>query len=189
MATTTPLQALGVQRPHRADARRNFDLLVAAARESFAEHGSDASLDEIAKRAGVGIGTLYRNFPTREALIETVYIEEVEALVIATESLMDLDPKEAFDAFVRRFVEYVGTKRVLIAGMNSDSEVLFTCRGAMYNSGTPILERAQQSGDVRDDVSIEEVVRLLASVAGAPVDEDQRQKLIALAVDGLRTSR
>src|SRR5919112_5514942 len=93
-----------LRRPHRADARRNFDALLAAAREAFAEQGSDASLEDIARRAGVGIGTLYRNFPTRQDLFESVYLGEVEELCAAAEAAMAQPPWEALASWLRRFV-------------------------------------------------------------------------------------
>lgn len=189
MASASAVITTSVKRPHRADAQRNFDALLAAGREAFAQHGPTASLEEIAKNAGVGIGTLYRNFPTREQLIEAVYVEEVEMLARAASEIQQLPPDEAFDAFLRRFVEYVGTKKALIAGLNKDSPVFGDCRCVMYDAGRPILANAQAAGLVRKDVSIEDVVRLVASIAGAEfVDDDQRSLIFRVAVDGLRTS-
>src|SRR5689334_24275830 len=107
----------GVRRPQRADARRNFDALIAAARDAFAADGAGASLEDIARRAGVGIGTLYRNFPTRDALVEAVYVEEVEAVVRAAEDAASLEPWEAVQAWLRRFLLYVGTKKALLEGL------------------------------------------------------------------------
>ena len=112
------------RRPKRADARRNYDALVAAARDVFAENGaSSASLEEVARRAGVGIGTLYRNFPTRQDLFEAVYVEEVQALCRAAEDLAELPPWDALIAWLHRFVAYVATKRALDESLNRDSEI------------------------------------------------------------------
>jgi len=189
MTTTAELPAwAGVQRPGRADARRNFDALVAAARESFAEHGIGASLEEIAKRAGVGIGTLYRNFPTRDALIEAVYVAEVERLVEVAHEAAAGTPWGGFETWLLRFVDYIGTKRVLIEGMNRESAVLQSCRTAMYDAGAPLLARAQQAGVVRPDTSIEDVVRLVSGVIGAVYPDDAtRDRVLGLAIDGIRT--
>src|SRR5689334_24979971 len=97
----TPL----LQRPKRADARRNYDLLVAAARDAFAEHGTDTSLEEIARRAGVGIGTLYRRFPSRTALLEAVYVEEIQSVCDRAYGFADeLGPFDALAAWLRSFV-------------------------------------------------------------------------------------
>jgi len=183
--TDIPLIA---QRPHRADARRNFDALLAAAREAFAENGSGASLEDIARRAGVGIGTLYRNFPTRDALIEAVYVDEVESVVRAARDAEALEPWDALDSWLHRFVSYIGTKHALLDGLNKDSPVLLSCRTAIYDGGTPLLQRAQDSGVVRDDVAIDDVVRMVSGIAGVAFDDDsQRTKVVELAIDGLRT--
>lgn len=175
-----------VVRPQRADARRNFDALLAAAREAFAADGSGASLEDIARRAGVGIGTLYRNFPTRDTLIEAVYVDEVASLVRVAEESVNLEPTEAFEVWLRRFVEYVGTKRALIDGINRDTDLFQSCRAAMYGSGGPVLERAQAAGAIRADVAIGDVVVLLAGIAGVNFgDAAQRDRVLRLAVDGL----
>jgi len=180
----------GVQRPKRADARRNFDLLLAAAREAFATDGRDASLEDVAKRAGVGIGTLYRNFPTRDDLIEAVYIEEVEAMVVAAREALAADAWPGLVQWLHRYVAYVGTKKALIEGLNREpgsSGVFLQCRTLIYAAGRPLLVRAQRAAVARDDVEIEEVVRLLSGVAGVAFpDEAQRDKVVDLAIDGLR---
>src|SRR6478609_131835 len=95
-----------IQRPKRADARRNYDALVAAAREAFTERDQSASLEDIARRAGVGIGTLYRHFPTRADLIEAVYVEEVEALCRSADDLVDAPPWDALVGWLHRFIGY-----------------------------------------------------------------------------------
>src|SRR5690242_147309 len=99
---TTASPRVGVQRPHRADARRNFDALLAAARDVFAEQGTGASLEEVARRAGVGIGTLYRNFPTRQDLFDAVYVEEVAQLCQAADDAAGLPPWDALVAGLQR---------------------------------------------------------------------------------------
>jgi len=176
-----------VQRPQRADARRNFDALLAAARDAFQEHGTEASLEDIARRAGVGIGTLYRNFPTRAALIEAVYIDGVEALVTAAAEVRSLPPWEALTSWLWRFVDYAATKKVLIEALNRESDMIKRCRGAFYGAGRPLLERAQASGDVRPDADIDDVMRLVAGIAGVAFpDPGQRQRVLAMAMDGLR---
>ena len=187
--TDTALRALlDERRPTRADARRNFDALVEAGREAFAEHGVDASLEDIARRAGVGIGTLYRNFPTRDALVEAVYLDEVAGVASFAEELGDAPPFDALAAWLRRFADYASRKRVLLDGLNRDSELLQTCRSVMYESGEPLLRRAQAAGAVRDDISIDDAVRLVAGVAGVAFPgPDQRDRVIDMALDGLRT--
>ncbi|MEP6480351.1 MAG: helix-turn-helix domain-containing protein [Rhodoglobus sp.] len=178
---------LDERRPKRADARRNFDALVEAARDAFAADGVDASLEDIARRAGVGIGTLYRNFPTRDALVEAVYLEEVAGVAAYAEGLDDRQPFEAMAAWLRRFADYAATKKVLLTGFNSDSTLLQSCRGVVFASGEPLLKRAQAAGEVRPDVAIDDAVRLVSGVAGVEFPEPgQRDRVIDVALDGLR---
>jgi AcrR family transcriptional regulator len=186
MSTDVAVEA-GVPRPLRADARRNFDALVTSARDAFAEEGTSASLEDIARRAGVGIGTLYRHFPTRDALVEAVYVEEVERLVRDAEEYSAHEPWEALDLWLRRFVAYVSAKRVLVDGLNRESPVLATCRTFIYESGRPILERAQRAGVARRDVAVDDIVRLVQGMAvvAFPTQAD-RDRVVGLAIDGLR---
>ena len=188
MTEIADLAQLAAHRPNRADARRNFDALIAAARLSFAELGTEAPLEEIARRAGVGIGTLYRNFPTREALIESVYVEQVLAVVEAAKVVADLPPWEALMAWLTQFLDYVGTKRALVTALNRDSQTLKACRSALYPAGEPLLKRAQDAGLVRADVGMDDVMRMLSGVAAVNfADAAQRDKVIGMALDGLRT--
>jgi AcrR family transcriptional regulator len=176
-----------VQRPRRADARRNYDALLAAAREAFTAHGADASLEDIARRAGVGVGTLYRNFPTREALIEAVYVDEVVALQQAARDVASLEPWEALRSWLGRYIEYVGTKKALIEVLNKQSEVMQACRTMLYDAGGPVVERGQRAGVVRPDTSIGDIVRLVSAVAGVAYEDDaQRDRLVGLTIDALR---
>lgn len=181
--------AAGITRPQRADARRNFDALVEAARAAFAEQGTSASLEDIARRAEVGIGTLYRHFPTRDALVEAVYVEEVERMVRDAEEIAGHEPWEALELWMRRLVAYVSAKRVLIEGLNRESPVLVNCRSILYGSGRPILERAQRAGVARPDVQVEDAMRLVQGLAAVafPTDTD-RDRVVGLAIDGLRAA-
>jgi AcrR family transcriptional regulator len=177
-----------VQRPQRADARRNFDALLAAARDAFTRHGAGASLEDIARRAGVGVGTLYRNFPTREALIEAVYVDEVVALQQAAIETEKLEPWQALRTWLDRYIEYVGTKKALIEVLNKQSEVMLACRAMLYAAGGPVVERGQAAGVVRADTSISDIVRLVSGVAGvAYEDETQRRRVLDLTIDALRS--
>jgi AcrR family transcriptional regulator len=180
--------SITVQRPQRADARRNFDALLEAGRAAFAENGATASLEDIARRAGVGIGTLYRNFPTRESLLEAIYLEEIASLVRLGEASTALEPWEALSSWLDRFVQYATTKRALIEGLNKDSDMFTQCRVVMYAAGEPVLQRAQEAGVVRPDTSISDVVYLVSGIAGVNFTDDaQRERVLKLAIDGLRT--
>jgi len=187
--TDLPVRELpvGVRRPVRADARRNFDALIAAARVAFAENGADASLEDIARRAGVGIGTLYRNFPTRQDLFEAVYVSEINELATVASSVADRPPWEALTVWLQRFVEYAVTKRAIIEVLNRESEMFATCRRAMYEAGQPLFDRAQAAKVVRTDVSFDDLLRMVSGLTSAAfVDDDQRRRVLALAMDGLR---
>lgn len=175
-----------VQRPQRADARRNFDALLAAAREAFTQHGANASLEDIARRAGVGVGTLYRNFPTREALIEAVYVDEIVALQQVATETESLEPWEALRTWLARYVEYVGTKKALVEVMNRHSEVMLACRTMLYDAGGPVVERGQAAGVVRPDTSIGDIVRLVSGVAGVAYEDDaQRERVLDVVIGAL----
>ena len=141
------------ERPKRADARRNHDKLIAAAREAFAECGTTASLEDVARRAGVGIGTLYRHFPTRQDLLEAVYVDEFEAISRSADDLADLPPWDALVSWLQQFVRYAATKRALaeelLAYIDIDSDVFRRSREAITAAGEPLLERAQRAGVAR----------------------------------------
>ncbi|UGS36492.1 TetR/AcrR family transcriptional regulator [Capillimicrobium parvum] len=185
MSDTAPTVA--VRRPQRADARRNFDALLAAARDVFAEQGADASLEEIARRAGVGIGTLYRNFPTRLDLFDAVYVGEVEELCGAARGMGRLAPWEAFAAWVDRFAGYVATKMAIKEGLNKDSTTLRDCRAAMVAASEPLFRRAQMAGEIRADAEFDDVLRMLAGITAATyVSDEQRGHVLGMALDGIR---
>src|ERR1700686_5227588 len=137
MTSSETLTQVTPQRPKRADALRNYEKLIAAAREAFAGGGTATSLEEIARRAEVGIGTLYRNFPTRQDLLEAVYVEEVEALCRSATDLAGLPPWEALSAWLHRAVGYLLTKRALseqlLAYLDRDAEFFRGCRTALYS--------------------------------------------------------
>jgi AcrR family transcriptional regulator len=179
------------RRPKRADARRNYDQLISAAREAFTERDRSASLEDIARRAGVGIGTLYRHFPTRADLIEAVYVEEVEALCRSADDLRAAPPWDALVGWLHRFVSYVATKHALaeelFAVADRDAEVFKSCRGAFYGAGEPLLKRAQEAGAVRPDVSIDDVVKMVGGIAKIQAaDPVTVERILTVALDGLR---
>jgi AcrR family transcriptional regulator len=187
VAESPPVSGPAMRRPQRADARRNFDALLAAAREVFSEQGTDASLEEVARRAGVGIGTLYRNFPTRGELFESVYVSEVEDLCSAAAALAGRDPWEALVGWVDRFVSYATTKRALLEALSKDSPIFRACRASIDVAGEPLLTRAQQAGVVRSDLSFDDFLKLLSGITwGTFTDDAQRDRVLAIALDGIR---
>ena len=180
------LSPLRARRPHRADAARNFDALVAAARDVLTEYGVDAPMDEVARRAGVSIATLYRNFPTREQLLENVYVSEVEAVCRFAEDAAQLGAWEGITSWLRRFVDYVATKRAVATGIDRDSEVYWACTRALYEAGGPLLERAQQAGLMRNDVDIDDVMRFTMAYTTANfASAAQRDRMLGVAFEGL----
>jgi AcrR family transcriptional regulator len=180
------LTALRAPRPHRADAARNFDALVAAATEVLTENGADVPMEEIAKRADVSIATLYRNFATREQLLENVYISEVEAVCRYAEDAGQLAPWEGITSWLRRFVEYVATKRAVAVGISHDSEVYRACAAALHEAGEPLLKRAQTAGVVRTDVDIDGVLRfVMAYTLVNFASTEERDHMLGVAFDGL----
>ncbi|MEU2436704.1 helix-turn-helix domain-containing protein [Streptomyces rubradiris] len=191
--TATPFpvsEIVAARRPHRKDAARNYDALLDAAREAFAEHGADASLEDIARRAGVGIGTLYRNFPTRRDLFETVYADEVSALCGAALEVADREPWEALTAWLDRFAGYMVTKRAVREALNGESDIFQTCRDSMFAAGGPLLERAQRVGAARTDMDFGDLLRLVAGIMATNFeDAAQRDRVLAIALDGVRARR
>ncbi|MDX6730663.1 MAG: hypothetical protein QOC54_611 [Baekduia sp.] len=191
-ATTTHPDVTGLsQRPKRADARRNYDRLLAAAGDVFAEHGAAASLEDIARRAGVGIGTLYRHFPTRQALLEAVYVDEVEEMSRKANDLGDLEPWDALVTWLRQFVRYAATKRALADEMmntiDAEAPVFVSCRTAITAAGDMLLARAQEAGVVRPDTSFLDVGRMVAGIASIrTTDAGQIERILDVALDGLR---
>src|SRR3954468_6777964 len=180
-ATDNPTQPL-LERPKRADARRNYEKVLAAAREAFAEGGESTALEEIARRAGVGIGTLYRHFPNRQALLEALYIDEVEEVCRSAEELADADPWDALNAWLQRLVAYVGTKKALAAELLNylelDAPLFAPSRGALYSAGEPLLKRAQEAGAVRPDVTISDVIPMVIGIAKVPASDPAQTRHI-----------
>lgn len=193
--TESGTRELAAARPMRADARRNVDLLVAAAREAFAAHGPEASLDDIARSAGVGSGTLYRHFPTRLALLEAVYRDNVERLAAGGDRLRaTLPPGEALVAWLGEFVGYVAIKRglatALTRGLGNDADVFAQCHAVMARTGDALLADAKAVGAVRREVELTDLLRLAGAIAAAAENSPEgpalSERLLKLAIEGVR---
>jgi AcrR family transcriptional regulator len=191
MSTTDSPTEILIARPKRADARRNYDKVIAAAREAFAEGGVSTSLEEIARRAEVGIGTLYRNFPNRQALLEAVYVGELEGLCHAAGELDDLAPWDALVSWLHRFVGYMATKQALAQELlnyvDREAPLFRSCRTMMYEAGEPLLARAQEAGAVRPDANLGDIIQMVGGIAkiqGAEIA--QVEHILDIALDGLR---
>jgi AcrR family transcriptional regulator len=191
MSATEPATQPLLTRPKRADARRNYEKVLAAAREAFAEDGESTALEEIARRAGVGIGTLYRHFPTRQALLEALYVDEVEDICRSAAELDDADPWEALSSWFERFIGYIATKQALanelLNYLDRDAPLFKASRTSLFEAGEPLLRRAQEAGVVRADVGIAEVIQMVMGIAKIPTgDPAQNQQILRIALDGLR---
>jgi AcrR family transcriptional regulator len=199
---TTPARASQEQHgparpngPMRADARRNRERLLAAARDVFTESGADAPLEDIARKAGVGIGTLYRHFPARLDLQEAVFRDQVTAVCAgAAELRRSHTPGDALAAWLKRLITYMGTKRglssALISAFGRDSELVSSCSAQMKAAGSELLTEAQRAGAVRTDIDISDLLRLVHAIVVAtefaPSNAAQRERLLELVFDGLR---
>jgi len=177
-------------KPMRADARRNYERLVAAAREEFADQGASAPLEAVAERAGVGIGTLYRHFPTRQALLEAVYADEVQAIALAAQELADTPPWDALSDWLRQYVGFAATKRELMDAMLEaapGSDVLATCRTVLSQAGGELVERAQQAEVLRPDVEFIDIARMVGQIGVTPnADPQEKERMLRIVLDGLR---
>ncbi|WP_406233386.1 TetR/AcrR family transcriptional regulator [Nocardia sp. NBC_01009] len=183
------------QRPMRADARRNYEQLLVAARTAFAEHGIDASLDDIARRAEVGNATLYRHFPTRQALLEAVHRDQIEALSEEARELLTAQaPGEALATWLRAVAAHGSTSRGLVAALtaalhNGGSDMSW-CRETIFAAATALLTRARQSRAVRPDITAAQLLKLVNAIAFVTEREldggEQAEQLISLVMDGIR---
>ncbi|WP_416963937.1 TetR/AcrR family transcriptional regulator [Streptomyces sp. Agncl-13] len=179
----------------RADARRNYERLLAEARVSFAAHGTDASLEDVARRAGVGIGTLYRHFPNRQSLMSAVFEDAVGELLARSRELRDApQPCVALVSWLREMVahasEYRGLSRALMAVAHDGTSALARCSDPIREAGGALLCRAQDAGDVRGDVEIGDLLQLTHAIAlaaeGNPGDPELADRLLTLTLRGLK---
>jgi AcrR family transcriptional regulator len=180
-------------RPLRADARQNYERLIEVAADSIGELGPSVSLEEVAKRAGVGIGTLYRHFPNRQALLEAVYRDQVTAHCARARELQSTKPPaEALTLWLRSLLTHNltmrGLKEALMAG--EISPVTSECKAKMHEVGGELLARAQEVGSVRGDIEITDLLRLVHSIAlmvepGAEGAE-RAERVFEVMVAGLR---
>ncbi|WP_249416511.1 TetR/AcrR family transcriptional regulator [Streptomyces sp. TS71-3] len=171
--------------------------MLAAARVAFAEHGTDTPLEDVARRAGVGIGTLYRHFPNRHALMSAVFEDAVADLLVRSRALLDApQPCRALVAWLRDIIthasEYRGLSHALMSASHDDSSALRRCSNPMRSAGQALLVRAQQAGAVHQDVSIGDLLQLTNAIALAaeetPDDPGLADRLLGLTLRGLTTS-
>jgi AcrR family transcriptional regulator len=185
------------RRKPRTDAQRNRERILEVAKQAFARSGADTSLDDIAKDAGVGAGTLYRHFPTRDALIEAVYRNEVEKLAAAERELSSkLPPIDALRAWMLLFVDYIGTKKIIAPVLNTlvggPSKLYEGSRAQIQGAIDALAERAIKNGDLRKDLEPFDLLRALAGVSNLSSSPDWRQsarRLVDILIAGSRPNR
>jgi AcrR family transcriptional regulator len=188
---TETLEAEG-GRPMRADARRNYERLVVAAREVFAREGGTASMEAIARGAGVGVGTLYRHFPTRIDVVEAVYRTDVDTLTeTAVRVGEELEPWPAVVAFLEAFVRYAQGKRTFLNELREaferDPDLRVRMLDRVQEAIQLVVGRAQEAGAVRTDVDGKDVMQLVGPMCtNATLTEDQSMRLLGMILDGLR---
>ncbi len=192
-----PKKKLQAERKPRADAQRNRERILEIAKEEFTRSGANTSLDEIATRAGVGAGTLYRHFPTREALLETVYRTEVEKLAAAERKFSEaMPPVEALRAWMLLFVDYIAAKQIIAPALNTlvggPSKMYEASRGQVQGAIEALVKRAIKSGDIRKDLDPFDLLRALIGVSNVATSPDWQQsakRLVDILITGSRPGK
>ena len=185
------------RRKPRTDAQRNRERILEVAKRAFTRSGANTSLDDIAKEAGVGPGTLYRHFPTRDALIEAVYRTEVERLAAAEQKLAEtMPPIEALRAWMLLFVDHIATKQIIAPALNtyvgSPSKLYEGSRGQIQRAINALVKRAITSGDIRKDLDPFDLLRALigvSSISSGPDWQQSARRLVDILISGSRPVR
>jgi AcrR family transcriptional regulator len=181
-----------VPRPpaRRADAERNRDKILTAARIAFAEPGAEISMAEISRRAGVGMATLYRNFPGRRELLEALYVEEVDAICEAAATVEGETPGAVLTAWLQRFFAFSTSKRhiasELLTHVDSSNPMFNENRDRVLAAGRPLLAAAQDAHAVRDDLTLEQILDMTIAIARIGGDRGYVEPILQAAFDGLR---
>lgn len=173
----------------RATAERNRDKIVTAAQAAFADPNAEVSMAEIARRAGVGMATLYRNFPGRRELLESLYVEEVNVICDAAGSDDAETPGAALTAWLRRLVAFVPTKRLIVSELlehtDATNPILSNNRARVLAVGRPLLDAAQQAHEVREDLTLEQILAMIAAIAKIQGDPGYLEPMFQTMLDGL----
>jgi AcrR family transcriptional regulator len=187
MSTPTPQPP---STPRRADAARNRERILDAARAAFSESRGEVSMAEISRRAGVGMATLYRNFAGRQELLEALYMDEVDAVCAAAATIEAETPAGVFIAWLRRCFQYFTSKhRVaaeLIEQSSRENPVLGAGRPRVTAAGTPLLVAAQEAHELRSDLTLDQILDMVVAVAKIPGDAAYLEPILVAALDGLR---
>jgi AcrR family transcriptional regulator len=181
-------------RKPRADAQRNRERILEVAKDAFTQSGANISLDDVAKQAGIGAGTLYRHFPTRDALLEAVYRTEVEKLAAAEQGFSEaMPPIEALQTWMFLFVDYIATKQIIAPALNTlvggPSKLFETSSGLIKGAIQALVTRAIESGDIRPDLDPLDLLRALvgvSNVASVPDWQQSARRLVQILIIGSR---
>ncbi|MGD1059251.1 MAG: TetR family transcriptional regulator [Solirubrobacteraceae bacterium] len=180
-----------ISRARRADAERNRDKILGAARAAFADREAETSMAEISRRAGVGMATLYRNFPGRRELLEALYTDEVDAVCDAAGSLDAETPGAALVAWLHRFFAFITSKHPvgteLLKHSGGNAPVMGESRGRVMAAGRPLLIEAQRTHEVRDDLTLEQVLDMIVAIASIDGEPDYLKPILQATLDGLLT--
>jgi AcrR family transcriptional regulator len=173
----------------RADAARNRDKILAAAREAFNDPGAEVSMAEVSRRAGVGMATLYRNFPGRRELLEALYFEAIDKIIAAAEAEAGETPGERFTRWLRQFLDFSTAKHGLVAELlaeDDDRSVLNENRARVMAAGEPLLKAARKSGEIRKDLSLAQILELVIAVGKIRGDAKFIAPILDATLEGLR---
>jgi AcrR family transcriptional regulator len=189
-----PKRLQPARRRPRTDAQRNRERILEVAKEAFTRSGANTSLDDIATQAGIGAGTLYRHFPTREALLEAVYRTEVEKLAAAEQRFAQaMPPVEALRAWMLLFVDYIATKHLIAPALNTlvggHSKLYEGSRAQIQGAIAALVKRAIESGDIRSDLDPFDLLRALigvSNVASSPDWQQSARRLVDILITGSR---
>jgi AcrR family transcriptional regulator len=177
----------------RVDAERNREKILAAARSAFADPQAEVSMAEVSRRAGVGMATLYRNFPGRRELLEALYVDEVNAICEAAETVEAETPGAVLVAWLQRFFTFVTSKHPvgteLLKHSGGTAPVMGESRARVTAAGRPLLAAAQHSHEVRQDLTLEQILDMIVAIASIHGTASYLQPILRAALDGLRSAK
>lgn len=175
--------------PKRSDAKRNRDKILTAARAAFAESDEAVSMAEVSRRAGVGMATLYRNFPSRLDLLEALYANEADIAFAPQEPSSSTDPGEAFRTWLRQFYFFAaGKKQIaaeLLTQLSRDSPIFDDTKSRVIATGRPLFDAAMSDGQMREDVHLEQILEMLVSLLAIKGEDEYRETMFDIVLDGL----
>ena len=174
----------------RADAERNRERILTAAREAFADPEAEVSMAEVSRRAGVGMATLYRNFPGRQELLEALYVDEIDAVCAAAATVEGDTPGARLDTWLRAFFDFFSSKRhvgdELLKAADADRGFFDSNRARVLAAGEPLFDAAREAGEVRDDLTFVQALEMVRAIAKIEGDRAYLEPILAAALAGIR---